>query len=750
LTRVTPPDLRAETTPPNMLIVTHRDMRGAADRLRAYRAAGRVPGFTNPVVKVVTTDEIFDNFSGGMPDAMGIRNYIKYLFDNYHDANGNPRLAYILLLGDANEDFQNHASSQPDFVPSNLYFTRSTPYAFSTDEWFGHMDAQDQLAGHGALDVALGRLPAASAEEAAFLVDRVIGYETGAPLDAWRHRCILVADDENSSFSSCERDWPDDSEEIHQYNAANFLDIHKIYLTEFPAIAGVKPTSRRKFIDEWNDGAMVINYIGHGSPVQMADEQVFLEADVGQLANGLRLPVVMAFSCTIGQFSSPAGKCLSEKLLLHEGGGAIATFTASTETFSFPNERTCDGMFDRLFPDRPGSEPQRALGVASMQAKLFGQIDTNWQGYQEENSWKYNLLADPALRPATPRNEIKFEAAAPETLIAGARHALRGAVYNGGVLDSSFDGPVAVTIREPEVRQVYVSTSCPGLTIKYKLPGGPIYQGTVDAVNGKFEVSFRVPRYASTGTLGHADAYAHNDTRDAVVAADSLLAVVAPTLADSLALKPVDGAPRVDLGFKSGLQVVKPGDTVRARVADADGINILNTTNEGRQAILLDNLPVPIDVNEFFTFDHGGVDTTGTLLYPLPDLGVGKHRLVYKVSDSFGFTTLDTLQFSVTDEANYYAEAPFNFPNPFSDSTRFLFRISNRASIKLEVYTVSGKFVRRIEDLRDGGEVWVEWDGRDAGGGDVANGSYLYVATIDFVGIDRPPVVLRGALSRIR
>jgi hypothetical protein len=52
--------------------------------------------------------------------------------------------------------------------------------------------------------------------------------------------------------------------------------------------------------------------------------------------------------------------------------------------------------------------------------------------------------------------------------------------------------------------------------------------------------------------------------------------------------------------------------------------------------------------------------------------------------------------------------------------------------------------------MHEGGEAWIEWDGRDGAGGDVANGSYLYVATIDFVGVDRPPVVLRGRLSRIR
>jgi flagellar hook assembly protein FlgD len=70
--------------------------------------------------------------------------------------------------------------------------------------------------------------------------------------------------------------------------------------------------------------------------------------------------------------------------------------------------------------------------------------------------------------------------------------------------------------------------------------------------------------------------------------------------------------------------------------------------------------------------------------------------------------------------------------------------------VTLDIFTVSGKRVRRIEETRDGGEVWVEWDGRDAVGDDLANGSYLYVATVDFVGLDRPPTVLRGKLTKIR
>ncbi|MCI0452855.1 MAG: type IX secretion system sortase PorU [Candidatus Latescibacteria bacterium] len=750
IARFTPIDLRAATSAPHLLIVTHRDLRAAADRLRSYRAAGRVPLVNNPVVDIVTTDHIFDNFSQGMPDPMALRNYIKFLYDNYPDANGNPKLAYVCLLGDASTDFRNNVSAQPDYVPSNLYFTRLAPFTFVTDEWFGHMDPEDQVPGADVLDVAIGRLPGTTAAEAEFLVERVIDYETASPLEDWRQEVIFVADDEISSFEGvCETSWTVQSELLTFTHGPDFMNVTKIYLTEYPEIAGVKPTSRFDFLDEWNEGALLINFIGHGSSQQMADEQVFLGTDVSQLSNGLKLPMMMAFSCTIGDFANPAGKSLSEDLMLHEAGGIIAALTASRESYPGPNGVLNQSVYDILLP-RHLDQGVLPLGVGLMQAKAESQARQFLSPNSSENSWKYNLLGDPAATLRIPRREIRFLTAGSDTLAAGTRSSLRGVVYQDGAPDPTFTGTVEVQVREPDARRVYETRCTSPRFMNYHIPGGVMYDGTADVTNGEFEVSFRVPRYAATGTLAAASAYAHQGGDDAGATIDSVLVVVSPSLADTLALEPIDGAPRVNLGFKSGLTMVKPGDTVRALVRDQDGINILATTNEGKQAILIDKLPLPIDVNEFFTFDHGGIDTSGALLFPLPDLAPGSHRLVYKVSDSFGSTTLDTLTFDVTDVQDYYAEAVLNYPNPFATSTQLLFRISNRASIQLEIYTVSGKRVRTIDDVRDGGEAWIEWDGRDAGGGDLANGTYLYVATVDFVGLERAPVVLRGKMSKIR
>ena len=63
--------------------------------------------------------------------------------------------------------------------------------------------------------MALGRLPAETAEEAAVAADKVIGYELDSPLEPWRDKIILVADDELSSFeNACETTWTDESEVI--------------------------------------------------------------------------------------------------------------------------------------------------------------------------------------------------------------------------------------------------------------------------------------------------------------------------------------------------------------------------------------------------------------------------------------------------------------------------------------------------------------------------------------------------------
>jgi len=745
--RVFPVDLKNVTTSPNMLIVCNALFEDAADVLAAYRR-NRLPFYSSPNVSVVTTSEIFDNFSGGLTDPMALRNYCKFLYDNFTGGGGAPLLTYLLLLGDANADYRNIATSQPDYVPTNLNLGLKQAIgvgAYATDEWFVLMDIEDERAGRAAPDIAVGRLPAASTAEASFLVDKTIQYETAGDYDPWRGKAIFVADDEVYSSGKNQTQFVLQSEFIISAILPEYVDYYKIYLTEFPWVQGIKPESRSHFLKKWNEGALLINYVGHGSSISMADEQVFLAADVATLQNGDRLPMFLAMSCTIGDFDNPTSKSLAERLLLKEGGGTIGTVTASQESFIGANSQLNYGLIRNLFPETPG--PPDPMGVALMLGKLDALPLPDSSQHQVENNQKYNLLGDPAVRLHLPGYEIELANNDADTLIAGVRKIIEGSVLKGGEVDTSFSGVVYLRVREPDDPSGY--TTVIGEQLYYRYQRGVLFRGTAQVEKGRFSFSFRVPRFPQVGPYVYITAYAENGYRDAIVTRNTVdFALINPSPTDPI--EPVDGPPHVKMGFRGGLKEVKPGAELQALVTDPDGVNILSTTNEGKLVLVFDNSNLPIDVTEFFSFDHGGSDTSGVLSYPLTNITVGEHEAVFKVSDSFGQTTIDTLVFNVTDPLAYTAEAVFNYPNPFSTSTQFLFMLSDPATIDLDIFTVSGKRIRRLQKACEAGEAWIYWDGRDETGEEIANGPYLYVARAAFRGLDRPPVVMRGKIVKIR
>ncbi len=65
-------------------------------------------------------------------------------------------------------------------------------------------------------------------------------------------------------------------------------------------------------------------------------------------------------------------------------------------------------------------------------------------------------------------------------------------------------------------------------------------------------------------------------------------------------------------------------------------------------------------------------------------------------------------------------------PNPFGPGTQLAYRISERADVKLSVYSVSGRLVRTLAvGEKPAGEHVASWDGRDGSGRRLASGVYF-------------------------
>ena len=69
-----------------------------------------------------------------------------------------------------------------------------------------------------------------------------------------------------------------------------------------------------------------------------------------------------------------------------------------------------------------------------------------------------------------------------------------------------------------------------------------------------------------------------------------------------------------------------------------------------------------------------------------------------------------------------------NVPNPFNPSTEISFTLPRRARVRLGVFDLAGRLVKRLvaNQPREAGEHRVTWDGRDDHGRAVASGVYLY------------------------
>ena len=149
---------------------------GAAQPLLDRRAS---QGLTTLAVSL---EQIASSFGGGQPSAEAIRDFLSFAWHGWKQ----PSPRYVVLLGDANHDPRHFvASSQPSPMPFLLH---KTSYIWTvSDPALAAVNGDDLLP-----DLAIGRLPATTVEQAQAMVGKVLDWEDqGNTLEG---RVALVAD----------------------------------------------------------------------------------------------------------------------------------------------------------------------------------------------------------------------------------------------------------------------------------------------------------------------------------------------------------------------------------------------------------------------------------------------------------------------------------------------------------------------------------------------------------------------------
>lgn len=740
--------LRERTGAAQMIVLTHSDLLVGAELLAAARRQGLpgppgVPDRSPASLAVVTTEEIYDEFSFGRQDPTAIRNFFQFARDRWNGGRPEDGPAYVVLLGDAYYDYRDlQQRGGRNLVPTfeGYWDVQLDDRIYSPQ--FGSDDYYFLLDPGFALDLYFARLPVRTAVEANAVVRKILLYDDGVDEGPWRGRVTLVADD------LCQGTRSDILGSTHMVQTEalvpllpSVLQVDKVYLYDFGTECAYdrKPLAAQALLDRMNEGTLIVNFTGHGSDEQLADERVLEITSVPGLVNARKPFLFFTASCSVGKYDF-FGEGLGEALMLSSTGGAVAVLSASAIAYSGANSDLNQRFFQALFPDTSLADP-RPLGEATVIAK-------NGQG-GVLNSRRYVLLGDPATRLVAPRGPVNLSLetghggmALGDTLPRGVLTRLRGRVNDSqGQPDPSYEGIASVRIYDSSVVRRVGNGN-----FSYLLNGAPIYRDSVSVESGEFDLSFVVPSALRTGTRGPARVYVHvaGGPQDA---GGSLPKVAVP----EVAAPPGDDqeGPGITVRFlganpgDDGSLVVPARAFFIAELEDTSGINI--TELVGSRSVVLQieqagRLVYLEDLAEqvLFEGDYRRAKLTGQLPR---DLAVGiAYDLVLRASDNRSNSAAARVAFSLAGggPAGFSLSDVFVFPNPSTEGARFYGKTSEPADVEIQLFTLSG---RRIWKARVDGlppvrfeQEGIAWDGRDADGDEPANGVYLYKLTARPVG----------------
>lgn len=710
----------------DMLIVTRSAFLAQAAELAQFHREKQ-----NLRVTVADLSQVYNEFSAGTNDITAIRNFVKMFYDR---AAGDPAQMpkYVLLFGDGTFENKNLGDYyMPTYESDKTYETLET---YVSDDYFGILDDNEgaNITNTAAEkdDVSVGRIPADDVSKAQIVLDKIKMYYSSAALGDWRNQGTFIADDEDFNIHI------DDCNSIADNfgTAQKKSNIDKIFLDAFKqesSAAGktypvVNETIDRKLFT----GTLFVNYVGHGARLGLAAERILNFTDINNWDNPNKLTLFITATCEFAPYDRPDENSLGERVIFRPDGGAIGLVTTTRVVYSNRNRTMNDNFMNQMAVAYDNEN--MTLGDITLQAK----IRTN----TFDGNRKFSLLGDPALRLAFPKNNVvatlvnNTPLASPhDTLKALSKITIEGEVRDkSNVLMNEFNGIASVIIYD-KIKTVNTLMNDPeSFAYQFQLQKNSIYKGKSKVTNGKFKFTFLVPKDIDYNFgKGKISLYAGSDVTDASGYSTDII------IGGSSDSFPVDNkGPVVDVflnddKFAFG-GITDENPKLFSKIFDENGINTSgNGLGHDITAIIDNDTKNIFNLNDFF---ETAIDdlTNGEITYPFSKLSKGRHTLHVKAWDVLNNSGEGYTEFVVEEKANLALSHVFNYPNPFTTNTRFMFEHNKPGAsldMKIEIFSVSGKIIKTItRNINSPGYRVddINWDGTDDFGDKIGRGVYIY------------------------
>lgn len=708
----------------DMIIITHPDFVSQANRLADAHL--EKDGLTT---HVVTTEQVYNEFSSGTPDATAYRWVMKMFYDRAlaaGDADMMPK--YLLLFGRGTYDNRGIINNSGD----NLVLTYQAEESLNkvnsyvTDDYFGFLDDDEGLAvtAHK-LDIGIGRFPVVTVQHAEDVVTKTINYMNNTVKGNWKNQLTFVADDGDNSMHV------EDADGIARtvFKTNPEYQIQKIYLDSYrqerSASGDSYPIAKKRLQDMISNGTFFLNFMGHASAIGWTDEKILLSYDVKELFNK-KLPMWVAATCDFVLFDSKEISA-GESVLLNPVGGGIGNFSAARVVYAAQNETINRNFTKNLFTKTNGEYPRLGDAVRSAKNAIAA----------ENNKMSYVLLGDPALRLNYPQNyKVITESIngsttqVADTLKALSVNKVTGYVANlNGSKATDFNGTVEISIYDKEQTITTLNNHNEKFGV-FTFTDRPntLYSGKAKVVNGEFEFTFMMPRDIRYNYgLGRINYYA-NDTITGLEGQGYFENFVVGGVKSDVEYETEGPIIEMYLNTPSFVSGDKVNETplLVAHISDINGINTAGSGIGHDIKLVIDNNPYTSYIlNENFEAETNNFQA-GRVQFKLPQLSPGKHTLTLHAWDLLNNSSQETLEFEVVPGLTPVIANVRNYPNPVKTETTFVVEHDRPEIVletKVDIFDLSGRLIYTQQQSSADN---LRWDVRDSAGNRVRPGMYLY------------------------
>ena len=314
------------------IMITHQEFWDEVEDLRDYRIN---QGLSTVLVDV---QDIYDEFSYGIIDIYAIQAFLAYTYDNWVD----PAPTYVLLVGDGHYDPKDHlGEGRESFIP---------PYLANVDPEIGETAADNRyvsLVGDDTLpDMILGRLSVNTSDEAQDAIVKIISYDDNPPEGDWRMHLLAVADNPDTVNYALLSDFL-----IEDEYPTEPYQVEKVY---WEWTHDNLAEAQADILAGFNNGVLLVNYIGHGYYAGWAQEDLLTTSDIASLNTQDKLPIVVAMTCMEGYYISPypysdVREALGEVITRADGKGAVASWSPTGWGSTDGHDVINRGFFNAVF-----------------------------------------------------------------------------------------------------------------------------------------------------------------------------------------------------------------------------------------------------------------------------------------------------------------------------------------------------------------------------------------------------------------